>query len=93
MTTPCIKKDRGKKIGEDKYSEHWSLDGHTYIQVPKWVITQAHQAGMDEERGRCLRWIGTKSAIFNLFNGDNKNLNVNGQNEYKDLVDRIKSGD
>ena len=29
---------KGEKIGEDKYSEHWSLDGHSYVQVPKWVI-------------------------------------------------------
>ena len=48
MTAPRIEDERGRKIGEDEYTEHWSLDGHTYIQVPKWVITQAHQAGIDE---------------------------------------------
>lgn len=51
MTTPRIEEMKGRKIGEDEYTEHWSLDGHSYIQVPKWVITQSHQAGRDEALG------------------------------------------
>lgn len=46
MTKPRIEEKKGRKIGEDEYTEHWSLDGHSYIQVPKWVIIQTHQAGV-----------------------------------------------
>lgn len=27
-----------RKIGEDKYSEHWSMGGSAYVEVPKGVI-------------------------------------------------------
>lgn len=40
--------ERGEKIGEDKYTEHWSLDGHTYVQVPKWVIEQVRAETIKE---------------------------------------------
>lgn len=33
------------KIGEDKYTEHWSIDGHTYVEVPKWVIETVKNEG------------------------------------------------
>ena len=36
---------KGEKIGEDKYNEHWSLDGHGYVEVPKWVIEQVREEG------------------------------------------------
>jgi hypothetical protein len=34
---------RGKKIGEDKHTEHWSLDGRSYVEVPKWVIAEVER--------------------------------------------------
>ena len=36
---------KGEKIGEDKYSEQWSLDGHSSVWVPKWVIKQVREEG------------------------------------------------
>ena len=36
---------KGKKIGEDKYTEHWSLDGHSSVEVPKWVVEQVREDG------------------------------------------------
>ena len=39
---------KGKKIGEDKYTEHWSLDGHSYVEVPKWVVDQVRSEGYVE---------------------------------------------
>lgn len=54
MTTPRIEEKQGRKIGEDKYTEHWSLDGSTYVQVPKWVIAEAHQAGKKAGRDEAV---------------------------------------
>ena len=34
---------KGEKIGEDKYNEHWSLDGHSYVEVPKWVVERVRE--------------------------------------------------
>ena len=42
---------KGEKIGEDKHTEHWSLDGHSYIEVPKWVVEQVR----GDERERCIK--------------------------------------
>ena len=39
---------KGKKIGEDKYTEHWSLDGHSYVGVPKWVVKQVYEWGVKQ---------------------------------------------
>ena len=36
---------KGEKIGEDKYTEKWSLDGHSYVEVPKWVVEQVREEG------------------------------------------------
>ncbi len=35
-------------IGSDKYSEFWSLDGHSYVSVPKSLITQLLEAERDK---------------------------------------------
>ena len=47
---------KGKKIGEDKYSEQWSLGGHSSVWVPKWVIEQVRE----EERQRISKEIGKR---------------------------------
>ena len=39
---------KGKKIGEGKYTEKWSLDGHSYVEVPKWVVEQVRGEGYVE---------------------------------------------
>ena len=38
---------KGKKIGEDKYSEQWSLGGHSSVWVPKWVVEQVREDEQD----------------------------------------------
>ena len=85
MTAPRIEDERGRKIGEDEYTEHWSLDGHTYIQVPKWVITQAHQAGIDKALEICER----HKMAFSAF--DSKRLRYEKQARNKALDDTIKA--
>ena len=55
--------ERGEKIGEDKYTEHWSLDGHTYVQVPKWVIEQVRAETIKEAvrviEGEKGKWVAS----------------------------------
>ena len=41
---------KGEKIGEDKYNERWSLDGHSYVEVPKWVVEQVREEVKEEVR-------------------------------------------
>lgn len=53
---------KGKKIGEDKYTEHWSLDGNGYIQVPKWVVEQVRE----KERYRLVMTIALTVLIGGL---------------------------
>ena len=48
MTNNIKKAVEGEKIGEDKHSEHWSLDGHSYMQVPKWLIAQLYKKGRED---------------------------------------------
>ena len=53
---------KGKKIGEDKYTEHWSLDGQSYVEVPKWVVEQVRE----EERYRLVMTIALTVLIGGL---------------------------
>ena len=53
---------KGKKIGEDKYSEQWSLGGHSSVWVPKWVIEQVRE----EERYRLVMTIALTVLIGGL---------------------------
>ena len=53
---------KGEKIGEDKYNEHWSLDGHSSVEVPKWVIEQVRE----EERYRSVMTIALTVLISGL---------------------------
>lgn len=34
---------KGKIISTDKYTEHWSFDGRSYVEVPKWVTKQVRR--------------------------------------------------
>ena len=39
---------KGEKIGEDKCGEQWSLDEHSYVWVPKWVVEQVREVEREE---------------------------------------------
>lgn len=36
---------KGKIIGSDEYTDAWSLDGHSFVEVPKWVTKQVKAEG------------------------------------------------
>ena len=43
---------KGEKIGENKNTERWSLDGHSYVEVPKWVIEKVREDLQKEKYNR-----------------------------------------
>ena len=53
---------KGEKIGENKCGEQWSLDEHSYVEVPKWVVEQVRE----EERYRLVMTIALTVLISGL---------------------------
>ena len=43
---------KGEKIGENKNTELWSLGGHTYVEVPKWVVEKVREDLQKEKYNR-----------------------------------------
>jgi DNA-directed RNA polymerase subunit H (RpoH/RPB5) len=72
---------KGQKIGEDKHSEHWSLDGHSYVKVPKWVIEQL------KEENIMKNYIKIDDIKIELTDEQVKEIIVNNQIEKLELED------
>ena len=82
---------KGKKIGEDKYTEHWSLDGHSYVGVPKWVVKQVREELITEIMDIKIGSVGSEH--WDSFSKNPRNAYVGGRQDavfdYRNEIKRI----